>query len=341
MFVTADRSLVVGVYVDDMVVMGKSLKAVESLKKALTKAYPVKDMGEIGTCLGIRITRNRALRTLELDQEAYISDLLAQYKMENCVPVSTPVDGYTALTKPEPSEPRADQGEFSSLIGSLNYGALATRVDIAYTTGRLAQYCTDPTVRHYNAAIRVLKYLAGTLDYRIRYSQKKALCGYSDADYGGAEDRHSISAYMYQLQGAVVAWSSKRQRIIVTSTTEAEYVALCSAAKQGIWLRNLLYEIGYENYLPEPGKIRLLGDNQSALSLVSNPENHQRTKHIDVQYHYTRELVESGALTIGYCPTRQMLADALTKPLNKSAFTGLIRQTFGLMDQEDQSQIDH
>jgi hypothetical protein len=146
---------------------------------------------------------------------------------------------------------------------------------------------------------------------------------------------------VYQLQGAVVAWSSKRQRIIVTSTTEAEYVALCSAAKQGIWLRNLLYEIGYENYLPEPGKIRLLGDNQSALSLVNNPENHQRTKHIDVQYHYTRELVESGALTIGYCPTKQMLADALTKPLNRSAFTGLIRQLFGLADQEGQSQIDH
>jgi hypothetical protein len=119
--------------------------------------------------------------------------------------VSTPVDGYTSLSKPKPGEPRANQQEFSSLIGSLNYAVLATQVDIAYIAGRLAQYCADPAVRHYNAAIKVLRYLSGALDHRIKYGLRKALCGYSDADYGGAKDRHSISAYVYQLQGAVVA----------------------------------------------------------------------------------------------------------------------------------------
>jgi hypothetical protein len=87
-----------------------------------------------------------------------------------------------------------------------------------------------------------------------------------------------------------------------------------------------------------PGKIRLLGDNQGALSLANNPENHQRTKHIDVQYHYTRELVESGALITEYCPTSQMLADALTKPLNQRAFMCLTHQMLGITGQGDQSQ---
>ena len=91
-------------------------------------------------------------------------------------------------------------------------------------------------------------------------------------------------------------------------------------------MRNLLYELGHEKQLPSLGKIHLFCDNQGALSLANNPENHQRTKHIDVQYHYTRELVESGALTTDYCPTKSMLADALTKPLGPGIFTALVPQ---------------
>ena len=331
MFVNADKSLIIGVYVDDMVIMGKELRAIEALKAALTKAYPIKDMGEIGTCLGIRITRNRSLRTLELDQEAYLLNVLADYSMENCNPVATPVEGYANLLKSTPEEPRTDQNRYMSIVGSINYAALATRPDLAYIASQLAQHCADPSVRHYNAANRVLRYIKGALTHRIIYHAqgRKPLQGYSDADYGGAEDRHSISAYLFQLQGGAIAWSSKRQRLIVTSTTESEYIALCTAAKQGIWLRNLLYELGYENQLPAPGKIHLLCDNQGALSLANNPENHQRTKHIDVQYHYTRELVESGALTTDYCPTASMLADALTKPLSRGIFTTLIPQILG------------
>ncbi len=131
MFNLADKSLIVGVYVDDIVVMGRSFKAIEALKASLTEAYPIKDMGEIGTCLGIRSTRNRVLRTLEPDQEAYLSGVLAQYNMEDCTSVSTPIDGDASLLKSTPDEPRAEQHGCMSVVGSITYSALArTRLTI-------------------------------------------------------------------------------------------------------------------------------------------------------------------------------------------------------------------
>jgi hypothetical protein len=108
--------------------------------------------------------------------------------------------------------------------------------------------------------------------------------GFTDADYASAQDRISISAYTFIFNRAAIAWSSKRQRAISTSTLEAEYIALCAGAKQAVWLRGLFIELGQDKFLSKnPGRsVLLYGDNQGALALVENPENHARTKHIDV-----------------------------------------------------------
>jgi hypothetical protein len=124
--------------------------------------------------------------------------------------------------------------------------------------------------------------------------------------------------YVYILNGAAVTWAARKQQSISTSTTEAEYVGLCNAAKEAVWLRNLLRAIGRDEYAGGTLAIRILGDNQSALRLVANPEFHSRSKHIDVQYHYTRELVEDGVVSIEYVPTAEMAADCLTKPLKRA-----------------------
>ena len=197
-------------------------------------------------------------------------------------------------------------------------------------------------MRHRNAVIRVLRYIAGTLQFAIVLGgiqgPERNLIGYADADYGGIQDRHSISGSLFLLGGGPISWSSKRQRVVVTSTVESEYIALCAAAKTGIWIRRLLYELNYGHYTSETRAIRMLGDNQGSLSLAGNPENHQRTKHIDIQYHYTRELVNTGALTIEYCPTQLMLADILTKPLRKSIFLGIVQKI--LRQQDKNKEID-
>lgn len=148
LFVTDDKALIVGLYVDDMVVVGRDLVRIKALKEALTKAYALKDLGEISVCLGIRVTRNRALHTLELDQEQYILGMLSTYGLADCSPVTTPADGYNGLEKALEDELRADQLLYQRVIGSLMHAMRFTRPDIAFAVSKLSQYASDPTVRH-------------------------------------------------------------------------------------------------------------------------------------------------------------------------------------------------
>ena len=138
-------------------------------------------------------------------------------------------------------------------------------------------------------------------------------------------DRLSTYGYVFKLCGGPVAWTLKKQRSVSTSTTEAEYVALCQTSKQAVWYSGLLRDIGYSKYLKDDFTVPLLCDNQSAIALADNPENHARSKHIDVQFHYVRQLLAYNKITVDYCPTSHMLADALTKPLRLSVYRTCIK----------------
>jgi len=185
---------------------------------------------------------------------------------------------------------------------------------------KLSQHCHQPYQTHWIGVQRVLRYL--------KYSQELAICygegsdspiGYSDTDFAAdAVDRRSTMGYAYVLNGAAVTWASRKQQSIATSTTEAEYAGLCHAVKEAVWIRNLLQQIGRTVYAGETQATRIYGDNQGALRLVGNPEFHAKSKHIDVQYHYTRELLEGGVIDLEYTPTAEMAADCLTKPLKKA-----------------------
>jgi hypothetical protein len=333
-FANKDKTLLVGVYVDDLVITGPSLAAIKALKTAISAAFPVKDLGSIKMCLGLHIVRDEASRTLSIDQTQYIKNMLVAYRMEDCTLVSTPIDGYESTAPALLGEPRADSQLYQQAVGSLQYGSVGTGMDITYAVGRLSQHLIDPTIRHWNAVLRVFRYLKGTLYYCLVFHLgpiDATLTGYTDADYASAQDRVSISAYTFIFNGASIAWSSKRQRTIATSTVEAEYIALCAGAKQAVWLRGLFIELGQDKFLSKaPGKpVLLYGDNQGALALVENPENHARTKHIDVQYHYIRYLVGNKSITTAYCPTDQMAADVLTKPLTKVKLLRCLETTFG------------
>ena len=126
--------------------------------------------------------------------------------------------------------------------------------------------------------------------------------------------------YAFILNGGAVTWSVRKQQSVATSTTEAEYMGLCNAAKEAVWIRNLLGDIGRSGYARERQPTTIYGDNQSSLFLVRNPELHSRSKHIDVQYHYVRELKEEGIITEEYIPTAEIAADCLTKPLKTVQF---------------------
>jgi len=323
-FVNEDRSLIVGLYVDDMIIIGPILDVVNTFKKEFGKLYSIKDLGEIHSCLGLIITRDRASRTLTISQRKYAQEIVQEFLGDSDQIDPTPTGGIQTLGKAKQNEPRADIILYLRAIGKLMFLQRGTRPDITFPICRLAQFCSDPTIRHWNCVLRVIRYISGTLNYCIRFGSSERLQGikgFSDSDYAGdPEDRRSTYGFIFILCGGAIAWTSKKQRSVSTSTTEAEYVALCQTSKQAVWYSGLLQDIGYSKYLENDFTVPLFCDNQAAMALAENPENHARSKHIDVQFHYIRQLVAYNKVTITYCPTSHMVADALTKPLKLSTF---------------------
>ena len=162
-------------------------------------------------------------------------------------------------------------------------------------------------------AKQALRYLNRTIDQGITYNGNLGmkLQFWSDANWGGEEGRESISGFIGTLAGGAVTYSSKKQASVALSSTESEYMALLHALKEQIWLLRFLKEIGYDI----SDQNIMYCDNQSAIALAHNPENHARTKHIDIQYHFVRDCVEDGTTRLEYCPTEDMVADGLTKAL--------------------------
>jgi hypothetical protein len=305
--------MLVAVYVDDLLVAARDEIWVQEIKNQLLQDFQVKDLGLAKLCLGLEIKQEDGV--IELSQVGYIKALLKKYKMEGCNVVATPSE----ITSHKPSTKRLNQSSnpknwpFRELIGSLMYLAVATRPDIANTISRLAQYANDPQAEHWSVAKRILRYLLGTSDLALVYtSTGESIYGFSDADWtGDTSDRCSYTGYVYLLGGAAISWKSQKQRTVALSSTEAEYVSLSEAAKEAIYLRNLLLEMDLDKY----GDVILYVDNLGALYIAFDPVHHARTKHIDVRYHFVRDKFTSGELELKHLPTAHMTADILTKAL--------------------------
>jgi hypothetical protein len=184
-------------------------------------------------------------------------------------------------------------------------------------TQKLSQHAHNPASRHIAGIQQVLCYLAKTAGLQITYSAEggATITGHADSDYAASEDRRSTMGYIFMYAGGPITWSSKLQRSVSTSTTEAEYHSLAHAGKEAVWIRGITEQLHWHEHTEEPTVIR--GDNQGSLALVQNPEFHARTKHIDVAVHYVRELAEDLKISLRYIQTDQMLADMLTKPLKR------------------------
>ena len=332
-FLNKNSGVIIALYVDDLLIFSKELTAITDIKAELKKTYNMKDLGEADVCLGIQIRRNRKNRTLTIDQHAYVTKVLKEFSMENSKAVATPIDGYEYIKPTLDGEPMADQLEYQKAVGSLMYAMTATRPDLAFAVGKFSQFCHAPSARHRAGLQRVFRYLQGTKDLKITYSGQSptGVYGYSDSDYAGdTADQKSTHRYAFTLAGGAISWPSRKQKTTSTSTTEAEYVSLCNAAKTAAWITEWLKGANSGQYLNSK-PVQLYGDNQSSIRLVKNPEFHARTKHIDVQYHYVREALEDGLIELSYIPTTDMTADCLTKPLTKEKFhTGL--SLLGLVD---------
>ena len=195
-----------------------------------------------------------------------------------------------------------------------------TRPDILFAVGILSRHMENPNQEHYSGVKRVLRYLKGTENYGLFYRKgalRGELIGYSDSDFAGdSTDRKSTSGHIFFLGGMAVSWSSQKQSIVALSSCEAEYIAATSATCQAVWMSRLLGEL----MRTEAMKVKLLVDNQSAITLSKNPVHHNRTKHIDTRYHFVRQCVEEKKIEVEFVRLEDQLADIFTKALEKAKF---------------------
>lgn len=240
--------------------------------------------------------------------------------MSNAKPVTTPMASSPKLSLTTGTS-LLDPTKYRQLIGSLQYLQF-TRLDIAFAVNRLSQYMHRPTEDHWQAAKRVLRYLAGTSTHGIYYSAKNKLLlqAYSDADWAGdVDDFVSTNAYIVYLGKHPISWSSKKQNGVARSSTEAEYRAVANTASELAWICNVLTDLG----VAVPTAPFVFCDNIGATFLCPNPVLHSRMKHIALDYHFVRGQVQRGTLRVSHVNTRDQLADTLTKPLPRARFLEL------------------
>jgi len=202
------------------------------MKADIKAEWEVTDLGEPSKIIGIEITMN--MGSIAISQSKYIESILKKEGLEHANPVGMPLDPNTPL---EPN-PEGNEGNhsnsFARLLGELQFIANATRPDIAYTVNRLASYTTNPSLQHVGALKRILRYLKGMKTHGIVYKalpqEPNFFYGYADASYGNADDRRSISRYVFLAGNGAITWSLRKQVSIALSSTEAEYVALAKAA---------------------------------------------------------------------------------------------------------------
>lgn len=303
----------VHVHVDDMLVMGTDTQRFSTL---IQQRFKMEDMGECSFYLGMRMERDRAARTITLTQDKYILNMLDEYGMTDCHPVSTPmVPGsyLTPATDVQHQEFLASGLNYNRAVGLLNYLVMCTRPDLAFTAGQLAQQLKKPSLDHWAAFKRVLRYLQGTHKNGLVLGGGPInLKVYADSDYAGCPvTRRSTTGYIAQVGGGCVSWRSRKQTSVSTSSTEAEYRAAYEASQEAIWLRRVLEDLR----CPQQQGTPLLCDNQSSLALQKNPLFKDRSKHFEVHYHWVREKVDDGTISPTYVPTAEMLADICTKSL--------------------------
>ncbi|GAB2280544.1 hypothetical protein Dimus_039416 [Dionaea muscipula] len=178
---------------------------------------------------------------------------------------------------------------------------------------------SNPELDHWTALKWVLRYMSNTISIGLLYknwTKDLGLAAYVDSDYAGDRDsRKSTTAYCVTLGGNCISWKSQLQPLVALSSTEAEYVAITDVFKEAIWLQGLLREIHVIDKC-----CNVYTDSQSALHLARNPVHHERTKHIDIKYHYVRDTVAAGTLEISKIPTEENPADMGTKVLNVGKF---------------------
>ena len=321
--------MVIAVATDDMAVTAKRLSDIVKFKEELSKHVELTDKGELTWFLGFEVRRDRVDRTIAFNQRAYIEAMVKKFGLSDTKPVYTPMEVGVQYSKKQcpasVQEELAMRGvPYAEACGSALWPIVVDRPDANCALGILSQFIQNPGRAHWEGVKRVISYLGTTKDLWLVVGGKdwEEPVGYCDSDWASQPDRHSISGYSFHIGVGAVSWSSKKQNLVSLSSTEAEYIAQNHAVREALWLRTFLAEINNRT----PDTILLRSDNTGAIDMAKDPKFHSRTKHIDIRYHFIREVVADEKVRLEYIPGEDNPADILTKPLTQSKFEQFTRE---------------
>ncbi|GJX16863.1 zinc finger, CCHC-type containing protein [Tanacetum coccineum] len=321
-----DSTLLIGVYVDDLIITGTPKKEIDIFKAQMEEKFEMSNLGLLAYYLGIEVTQ--ANGDISIKQSAYASKILKEAGMIDCNETLIPMDPGTRLTKITEGT-MVNATEYQSLIGCLRY-LLHTRPDLSYSVGLLSRFMQEPREQHMKAIRQVLRYVKGTKDYGITYKHNggNKIHGFSDSSYGvNTQEGKGTTGIIFYYGESPISWSTQKQATVALSSCESEFIAATAAATQALWLKRLLSKLTHS----QEEKVTIQVDNKSAIALMKNPVFHGRSKHIDTEYHFIRECVEKEDIQVEFINGEYQKADILTKALPKIKFLTM-RQLIGLKD---------
>jgi hypothetical protein len=250
-----------------------------------------------------------------MSQRKFIEEIIKVAGLHDAKTSRFPLDtGYHKLTGKELDS----DNKYRTIIGMLLYLSTNTRPDIAASVAILSQRVTKPRDVDMNEAKRVIRYLKGTKDLKLKLStdeSERKVEIFSDSDWAeDQKDRKSHTGWNLRLNGGTIGWSCRKQSVVALSSAEAEYIAMSEAAKEVIWALEVAKQFGYET--EEPAK--LYTDSQSAIGMAKSEGFSNRSKHIDTKVYFIKDLVDKGRIKLVYTPTNDNIADLLTKPLGSN-----------------------
>ncbi|XP_026394546.1 uncharacterized protein LOC113289229 [Papaver somniferum] len=314
------------VYVDDLIVAGNDLVALDQFKLYLGQCFKMKDLGKLKYFLGLEVAQSA--QGFYICQRKYALDIIMETSLLGAKPAEFPMETNHRLSL-DKGDLFTDVEKYRRLIGSLIYLSV-TRPDLAYSVHILSQFMQLPRIAHWEAALRVVRYLKKNPGQGIlsRSDSGLNLKGWCDSDWAGCPlTRRSLTGWFVLLGYSPISWKTKKKHTVSRSSVEAEYISMAAATCELKWLKKLLGDLGVHH----PHGMHLLCDSQSALYIAQNPVFHERTKHIEVDCHLVRDAIMQKIITPSYTPTTVQLVDIFTKSLGKAQFQYLISK-MGMCD---------
>ena len=315
-----EKIIILVMNTDDMLISysDNARSLVDAFELELNQSYEATPRTPLEYYLGLHVQRDRKNRVLSLDARRHGYEFIRFMGLDpySSAGVSTPLD--PAVTYSKADCPAQVDAELKTKIlqahGKLIHLAIWARPDLAHAVSVLGRYIHNPSLKHWDAYIRIARYLIKTKDFRIVYGthddHRLALYGFSDSDWGADMDnRKSTGAYIFFLDGASCSWKVKLSATALLSTQEAEYVALSEATKEALNLRMLLLHLGFGAPLPTT----IYCDNKGAITMARHPTNKAATRHVNMREFFARQHVELGNIETPFCESADMNADSLSK----------------------------